>query len=91
MVTNMVMKSRASRAADSPTISAAEFKAKCLELMAVVERTGRSIIITKRGRPVAVLAPVRRATVSAYGFMKDQIEIVGDIVAPVGERWNADK
>ena len=64
-------------------MSTAAFKARCLELMDTVERTGRSIVVTKRGRAVAVLAPVRERRSSAYGFMKGRMQILGDIVAPV--------
>jgi prevent-host-death family protein len=43
---------------DSPTISATEFKAKCLDLL---DRVGRGelprLIVTKRGTPVAVVTP----------------------------------
>src|SRR5262249_36778094 len=56
MVMNMVTKSRGSR---PNQISAAEFKATCLDLMDEVDRTGAPIIVTKRGRAVAQLAPVR--------------------------------
>jgi prevent-host-death family protein len=72
-------------------MSAADFKARCLESMDTVERTGRSVIVTKRGRPVAVLAPVRERRSSAYGFMKGRMQILGDIVAPVDVTWNAEQ
>jgi prevent-host-death family protein len=39
------------------TITASEFKAKCLRLMDRVQKTGESISITKRGVEVARLAP----------------------------------
>ncbi len=39
------------------TITASEFKAKCLGLMDHVRKTGESISITKRGVEVARLAP----------------------------------
>lgn len=39
------------------TIPAGEFKAKCLALMDEIEATGEEVVITKRGRPVARLAP----------------------------------
>lgn len=40
------------------TITASEFKAKCLRLMEHVRKSGESIIITKRGVEVARLAPL---------------------------------
>lgn len=36
-------------------LSAAEFKATCLELMDVVRETGAEVVVTKHGRPVAKL------------------------------------
>ena len=35
------------------TISATEFKAKCLHLLDEVQRTGQGLVISKRGKPVA--------------------------------------
>lgn len=35
------------------TISATEFKAKCLHLLDEVQRTGEELVISKRGKPVA--------------------------------------
>jgi prevent-host-death family protein len=71
------------------SISAAEFKAKCLELMDSVSETGASIVVTKRGRPVAVLAPVRPTRNSLRGIMKGRIKILGDIVSPIDVEWDA--
>lgn len=72
-------------------MSAADFKARCLDLMDLVERTGRSVVVTKRGRPVAMLTPLRTRHASAYGFMKGRIKILGDIVSPIDVRWNAEQ
>ena len=38
-------------------VSAAEFKAKCLRIIQEMGSDGRSVTITRRGRPVAVLSP----------------------------------
>lgn len=89
MVIYMVMK--AARAKAPPeTISAAEFKAKCLELMDSVASTGASIVVTKRGRAVARLSPVRARRESGLGFMKGRLRILGDIVSPIDATWDAD-
>lgn len=69
-------------------MKAGEFKAQCLELMDRVAASGDVIVITKRGKPVAQLTalPVeRRATLA--GYLKDEIEYVGDVVAPVEIDW----
>lgn len=75
------------------TLKASEFKAKCLALMDRVARTGEVIVVTKNGTPVAELHAHRppRAK-SLIGLHEGQIDIRGDIVAPVGERlWEATK
>lgn len=76
--------------ATSRTITAAAFKAECLALMDEVSQTGKSILITKRGRPVARLVPAASPPSSLRGFWKGNIEVVGDIVGPTGERWEAE-
>jgi prevent-host-death family protein len=39
------------------TISAAEFEGRCTELIERVTRTRRPLLITRRGKPVAQVAP----------------------------------
>lgn len=73
------------------TIQASEFKAKCLRLMDEVARTGKTLIVTKNGKPVAQLSAYRppRAK-SLIGLHKGKIKIHGDIVAPIGaDLWEA--
>ena len=43
---------------ESTTIPAGKFKTHCLELMDQVRDKYTEIVITKRGKPVAKLAPV---------------------------------
>ena len=72
------------------TMKASEFKAKCLKLMDEVAETGEEIHITKRGRAVAKLLPVRRRRGAPFGLYKDQIRILGDIGAPIDVEWDAE-
>jgi prevent-host-death family protein len=44
------------------TMTAAEFKAKCLKVMDEVAETGEPVVVTKRGKPVARLVPDYGAT-----------------------------
>ncbi len=71
-------------------MKASEFKAKCLKLMDEVAASGKEIVITKRGRPVSRLTPYRERPESLFGIDKGRIEIVGDIVAPLDEEWEAE-
>lgn len=65
------------------TISAAEFKARCLALMDDVQGTREAVIITKRGKPVAKLVPADSGSDEFIGRLKGLIEVVGDIESPV--------
>jgi prevent-host-death family protein len=55
-------------------IAAAEFKARCLELMDRVRETGAEYVITKHGTPVAKLVPVGKpASQPFFGSMKGTV------------------
>jgi len=70
-------------------IAAGEFKAHCLSLMDDVQRTRQTVVITKRGKPVAKLVPVQATKDDFIGRLKGKIRIVGDIESPVvpPETW----
>jgi prevent-host-death family protein len=72
-------------------VKAGEFKAKCLELMDSVAQTGATIVITKRGAPVARLVPVVDRARSIFGFAAGSFEEIGDIVGPVAPEWFAEE
>ena len=72
-------------------IAAGEFKAKCLHLLDEVQQSRREVVITKRGRPVARLAPIDEDVPLLFGRMKGTIRILGDIIGPTGEKWDADQ
>jgi prevent-host-death family protein len=61
---------------------AGQFKARCLQVMEDVQSTRESVVITKRGRPVAKLVPADGQPDDVFGCMNGEIEIVGDIVSP---------
>jgi prevent-host-death family protein len=64
------------------TITASEFKAKCLSLMEHVRKTGENISITKRGVEVARLAPPVPKQ-KPWERLRGTAQILGDIVSPV--------
>lgn len=82
MVLTMVKKPEA-------RVQASEFKARCLELMDRVARTGRPIVITKHGKPLAQLAPLPGAAGQLLGLHRGAVEITGDILAPLDAPWEA--
>ena len=84
------MKKDRSEARVSQTVKASEFKAKCLRLMDEVAESGKEIVITKNGRPVSRLVPYRNKPRAPFGRDRDKIRILGDIVKPVGVKWEAE-
>jgi hypothetical protein len=72
------------------TISASEFKAKCLDIFSkLANRRLDQVTVTKRGKPVAELYPPKGAdpAESLYGFMKGTVHIPPDfdLTAPIFE------
>ena len=72
-------------------IPAGEFKAKCLHLMDVVNKSKKPIIITKRGIPIAQLVPIEEKTFDIFGCLKGSVTINEDIIKPVKVAWEADE
>lgn len=63
-------------------IPAGVFKARCLSLMDEVQSRRETILITKRGKPVAKLVPVTAGEDEIFGFCQGQGVIKGDVVSP---------
>lgn len=55
------------------SISASEFKARCLELMDEVSSTRTELVITKHGAAVARLVPMADGASSAAGFLRGTV------------------
>jgi prevent-host-death family protein len=72
-------------------IQAAEFKAHCLAVLEQVRATKESVLITKRGRPVAKLVPADTSSDDFIGRLEGVIKIVGNIESPIEpeENWKA--
>lgn len=73
-------------------ISVSKFKATCLELLSNVAKTGRPILITKKGKPLAqVVAPPPLQRESSWlGSMAAVTQIKGDLSAPIGNESDWD-
>lgn len=72
------------------TIPISVFKAKCLAILERVRKTGKPVLITKRGKPIAQINPPPRAEEpgSWIGSMKGTVTYMGDIVEPLPrEDW----
>ena len=64
-------------------IQASAFKARCLAVMDDVQATGEPVIVTKRGKPVVKVVPIKPENDDIFGFMAGKFKIVGDIESPV--------
>jgi prevent-host-death family protein len=75
------------------TISISKFKATCLAAIERVGKTGRPLLVTKRGVPVAQVVPPPRPLMgpgSAFGCMAEGTAEGGDVVEPLpSEDWEA--
>jgi prevent-host-death family protein len=69
-------------------IAAGRFKAECLALLDRVERTREVIVVTKRGRPVAKVAPIDAPSKKA---LRGSLVFSGDIVSPLDDAWDVER
>jgi prevent-host-death family protein len=74
---------------NSRTIPAGQFKAKCLALLDEVAETGQPVVVTKHGRPVAQLLPIRDEKDNANP-LNGSILFQKDMVAPILGSWEMD-
>lgn len=68
-------------------VAISEFKAKCLSLFEQVQKTKKPIRVTRFGKPVADVVPAAPGPGPSdwIGSMKDEMEILGDIVSPAND------
>lgn len=69
-----------------------KFKATCLAVLERVRKTGRPVLVTKRGRPIAqVVPPPKTGSKSGFGCMRGTVTYRGDIIEPAlpPEEWDA--
>lgn len=71
------------------SISTSDFEARCSQVIQDVAQGRGTVIITKRGRPVAKLVPAGDSEELVFGFAKGRITIHDDIVEPLDVEWEA--
>ena len=74
---------KALKPARRQTLGVTDFKARCLELLDGVGARGDEIIITKRGKPITQISPIRHESHEAEGLnglFAGRMKITGDIV-----------
>jgi len=72
------------------TVSKSRFKSKALEYFRQVEKSGKSLIITDRGKPVLRVAPFSEDPEETLKELRNSVVKYKDPVRPVGESdWDA--
>ncbi len=71
------------------TVAAGKFKAQCLSLLDEVAREHETIVVTKRGKPVAKVIAVTEGAVDARERLKGSILRQENIVNPIPLTWEA--
>lgn len=75
------------------TMAISEFKAKCLQVLSRIQRTGATVLVTRRGTPMALItAPTPEAHAGSWlGCLRESGRITGDVVSPVADpaEWEA--
>jgi prevent-host-death family protein len=68
-------------------ISISQFKATCLAVLDKVKRTGKPVLVTRRGVPIAMIDPPPPPEMeeSWLGAFKSTGKIIGDIVSPASD------
>ena len=68
-------------------VAARSFKARCLALMDEVQTRRETLVITKRGKPVAKLVPADQDSDEIYNFLRGKGAVAGDVISPALEDW----
>lgn len=66
-------------------LSISRFKAQALAVIKAVHDTGRSVVVTKRGKPLAIVIPYRPDFESAprTGRLQGTLAFEKDLIAPL--------
>lgn len=73
-------------------VSASDLKNAWHEYLERVSRERQEVVVTRYGRPVALLSPYEEPEEGGgiFGSLSGSVTVLGDLIAPVGEAWDAD-
>ncbi len=72
------------------TVSKSQFKPKALEFFREIEKTGKSLIITDRGKPVLKIVPYSRDQAEFLRLLRNSVVKYQDPLEPVGlDNWES--
>ena len=72
-------------------IAISKFKATCLAVLERVRKTGKPVVVTRFGQPIAQISPPGVTKNIKLGGGAGMMVILGDIVGPIGDEsdWEA--
>ena len=70
-------------------IGAGKFKAQCLALLDKVSKEHETIVVTKRGKPVAKVIPMIEAKRDLREQLKGSVLKEKDLISPISVEWKA--
>jgi prevent-host-death family protein len=59
------------------------FQSQCHSILKYIHATGVPVIITKRGKPLVKIIPIKSSPTEIFGFMAGEFQITGDIESPI--------
>jgi prevent-host-death family protein len=63
------------------TMLVSEFKAKCIGVIKEVQRSGKSVVVTLRGRPMARVEPLRNGkSGKRLGTLAGTVDVRGNLI-----------
>lgn len=70
-------------------VSKSEVKARLLEYLRRVERTGEELVVTDNGRPVVKIVPIgrRRPAKDLFRDLRGRVVYHDDIMKPTTDEW----
>jgi len=68
------------------SLNVSEFRERCLTLIECLPPEG--VVVTKRGKPIAKVVPIRKDNADLIGSLAGAFEITGDVFS-TGEEWDA--
>lgn len=71
------------------SITISEFKSKCIALLKDAQRSGKGLIVTWRGHPIARIEPITETSGKRkLGTFRGRMAVIGDIVhMDTSEDW----
>ena len=74
------------------TMAISDFKAHALKVLDKISTSKESVIVTKRGKPLARVIPFQQMKKkNSPGKLIEAKIFEGDILSPIDEKWDADQ